>query len=95
LGPSTERATLGKVLDRVANPLSGLTAKQESIMTAAKIGEILSDRVEYDDVIDQTLYKSADSYSQTRILYLQRRRNQLDYQFDGEDSVFEELYGSK
>ena len=95
LGPSTERAALGKLLDRVTNPLSQLSVAQQGIATVAKIGEILSDRVEYDDVIDQTLYKSADSYSQTRILYLQRRRNQLDYQFDGEDSVFEELYGSK
>ena len=95
LGPSTERAALGKLLDRVTNPLSQLSVAQQGIATVAKIGEILSDRVEYDDVIDQTLYESADSYSQTRILYLQRRRNQLDYQFDGEDSVFEELYGSK
>ena len=41
-----------------------MTAEQEGIATAAKIGEVLSDRVEYGDVIDQTLYQSADSYSQ-------------------------------
>jgi phospholipid-binding lipoprotein MlaA len=95
LGPSTGRATLGKVLDRVTNPLSGLTAEQESIATAAKIGEVLSDRVEYGDVIDQTLYQSADSYSQARLFYLQSRRNQLGYQFEDEDALFEELYGSE
>ena len=86
---------LGKVLDRVTNPLSGLTAQQEGIATAAKIGEVLSDRVEYGDVIDQTLYQSADSYSQARLFYLQSRRNQLGYQFEGEDALFEELYGSE
>ena len=95
LGPSTERAALGKILDSVANPLSGLTANQDSIATAAKIGEVLSDRVEYGDVIDQTLYQSADSYSQARLFYLQRRRNQLGYQFADEDALFEELYGSE
>jgi phospholipid-binding lipoprotein MlaA len=82
-------------LDRVTNPLSGLTVEQESIATAAKIGEVLSDRVEYGDVIDQTLYQSADSYSQARLFYLQSRRNQLGYQFEDEDALFEELYGSE
>lgn len=95
LGPSTERDALGKVMDRLANPLSGLSAEQESIATAAKIGEVLSDRVEYSDVIDQTLYQSADSYSQARLFYLQSRRNQIGYEFEGEDALFEELYGSE
>ena len=75
-------------MDRVTNPLSGLTAQQEGIATAAKIGS-LSDRVEYGDVIDQTLYQSADSYSQARLFYLQSRRNQLGYQFEV-DALFEE-----
>jgi phospholipid-binding lipoprotein MlaA len=95
LGPSTERAALGKVLDSVTNPLSRLTVAQEGIVTAAKIGEILSDRVEYGDVVDQILYQSADSYSQTRLFYLQSRRSQLGYQFEAEDALFEELYGSE
>ena len=76
-------------------PLLILTAERESIATAAKIGEFLSDRVEYGDVIDQTLYQSADSYSQARLFYLQSRRNQLGYEFEGEDAFFEELYGSE
>ena len=88
-GPSTERAALGKVLDHVTNPLSGLTAQQEGIATAAKIGE-LGDRVKYGDVIDPTLYQSADSYS--RAGYdMQSRRNQLGYQFEGEDALFGNL----
>ena len=95
LGPSTELAALGKILDRMTNPLTGLTAEQESIATAAKIGKVLSDRVEYGDVIDQTLYQSADSYSQARLFYLQSRRNQLGYKFESEDALFEELYGSE
>lgn len=95
LGPSTERAALGKVVDIVTNPLSRLTLAQEGIATAAKIGEVLSDRVDYGDVIDQTLYQSADSYSQARLIYLQSRRNQLGYQFESEDALFEELYGSE
>ena len=94
LGPSTERDALGRVLDSVTNPLSGLTADQQTIVTTAKIGEVLSERIEYGDVIDQTLYESADSYSQARLFYLQSRRNQIGYEFEGDDPLFEELYGS-
>jgi len=81
--------------DWVKGPMSNFRywAPLRSIATAAKIGEVLSDRVEYGDVIDQTLYQSADSYSQARLFYLQSRRNQLGYQFEGEDALFEELYG--
>lgn len=95
LGPSTERDALGKVLGSITNPLSALPLDQQNIATAAKIGEVLSDRIEYGDVIDQTLYQSADSYSQARLFYLQNRRNQIGYEFEDEDSLFEELYGSE
>ncbi|WP_242648552.1 MlaA family lipoprotein [Cognatishimia maritima] len=78
LGPSTERDAMGTILDFTLDPVSVLLPNPESyIGTAANIADRMGDRYELRGTIDSVLYESADSYAQTRILYLQNRRFEL------------------
>jgi phospholipid-binding lipoprotein MlaA len=78
LGPSTERAAIGRAVDLFTNPLSYvLTKPQSRAATGAKVMELVGDRGEYADIIAPLLYDSADRYAQARLLYLQNRRHEL------------------
>ena len=46
-------------------------------ITGAKMAGKIADRGRYSDLTDSVLYESADSYAQTRLLYLQNRRFEL------------------
>lgn len=82
LGPSTERGVVGRVVDAALNPLGViLNDDQEDIASGVSIGRTLDMRYENRDLINSTLYESADSYAQLRLLYLQNRRFKLG---DGE-----------
>lgn len=84
-GPSTERDTVGLVVDLVIDPLNALPEPERYVGTAAKIASRVGDRGRYSETVDSVLYDSADSYAQARILYLQNRRFELG-QTSGEDS---------
>jgi len=78
LGPSTERDTLGTIVDFAMDPLKGvLTGPRKLLPPAAHVLKTLGDREMYASTIDSVLYKSEDSYAQTRLLYLQSRRHKL------------------
>ncbi|MDR0809175.1 MAG: VacJ family lipoprotein [Gemmobacter sp.] len=78
LGPSTVRDAVGTAVDIAANPVGMVLASPEKYYaTAAKVGSKLGDRNRYSSTIDSVLYDSADSYAQTRLLYLQNRRFEL------------------
>jgi len=78
LGPSTERDTWGIVVDLFTNPLSYILESPENYYgTVASVSSGLSNRGRFSDTIDSILYESADSYAQSRSLYLQNRRFEL------------------
>lgn len=78
VGPSTERDALGQVVDIALDPLGGVLKKPESTWARGiKFGSKLSDRARFGDTVDSILHESADSYAQTRLLYLQSRRFEL------------------
>lgn len=97
LGPSTERDTVGTIVDVAMNPVSRLLPRPESTYaTAAKIGSKLGDRSRYSETVDSILYESADSYAQARLLYLQNRRFELGQTASGEEGFidpYEDPYG--
>lgn len=77
-GPSTERDTVGLIVDFVIDPVSYVVpAPQKYIGTASHILNRVGDRDRYADLVESILYESADSYSQSRIIYLQSRRHDL------------------
>ncbi|SLN28664.1 putative phospholipid-binding lipoprotein MlaA precursor [Roseovarius litorisediminis] len=78
LGPGTERDTWGKAVDLFTNPLTYVLESPENLYgTAASVSSGLSNRGRYSDTIDSILYESADSYAQSRSIYLQNRRFEL------------------
>jgi phospholipid-binding lipoprotein MlaA len=68
-GPSTERDAMGRVVDAVLNPLDWLGP----IDLSSRLG----DRYRFTNTFDSVLYDSADSYSQTKLAYIQNRRFEL------------------
>lgn len=84
MGPTTERDLAGTLIDMVIDPLNTLPRRERMWASAAKVAERIGDRGQYSDLLDSVLYESADSYAQTRLLYLQSRRHELG-QTAGED----------
>ncbi|SIO15877.1 MlaA family lipoprotein [Vannielia litorea] len=77
LGPSTERDVAGKVFDVLLNPLQGvIKAEDQRKITVIRVFSRAGDRAKYSETVDSVLYDSADSYAQSRIIYLQNRRGQ-------------------
>jgi phospholipid-binding lipoprotein MlaA len=77
-GPSTERATVGLVVALFTNPVSfTLTRPLNNTRFVAEVFSRLGDRGTYSDTVDSILYESADSYAQSRLMYLQNNRFEL------------------
>jgi phospholipid-binding lipoprotein MlaA len=79
LGPSTERDSVGEVVDLALNPLDLIVPQTtyRRVATGARVADMLNERGELAGAIDEVLYESADSYSQLRLIYLQTRRFEL------------------
>jgi phospholipid-binding lipoprotein MlaA len=93
LGPTTNRDLIGVIVDVAANPVRLVLPSPESTYaTGAKIASGLSYRSRYTNTVDSVLYESADSYAQTRLLYLQNRRFELGGTAGAADGGFEDPY---
>lgn len=80
-GASTQRDAVGFVTDIFTNPLTFVTVNtspEQYIPPTARGAAWLNDRDRLGTAIDSVLYESADSYAQTRSIYLQNRRFELD-----------------
>ncbi|MFB9221411.1 VacJ family lipoprotein [Paracoccus cavernae] len=78
IGPSTERDAFGKMVDLGIDPMRQWLNRDEYLIdlgarAASKVGQ----RARFGDTVDSVLYGSADSYAQTRLIYLQHRRHEL------------------
>jgi len=85
VGPSTERAAVGLVVDILLNPLSGrlypdpaLPPPLDLYATSARVASVASQRGRFSTTIDSVLYESADSYEASRDVYLQNRAFELE-----------------
>ena len=77
-GPSTERDALGKVVDFALDPIGQVIGgSEQGAVLAARIGSAVGSRQRFSDTVESILYESADSYAQSRLLYLQNRRFEL------------------
>jgi len=90
-GPSTERDTVGMVVDYALNPVRILVPEDRAwIATGARLASRIGDRGRYSDTVDSILYESADGYAQARLLYLENRRFELGQ--TGGEAPFEDPY---
>jgi phospholipid-binding lipoprotein MlaA len=96
-GPYTQRDFAGEVVDLFLNPLTfvGLDAPQSYIPPTTYVLERTDARYEFANSIDDVLYGSADSYLQTRQIFLDNRRVELGVAPAEADVIdpYEELYG--
>lgn len=89
-GPSTRRDAAGQIVDLFLDPLSYRLPSPEGyyktgLTTVGKVGQ----RGRFADTVDSVLYDSADSYSQSRLIYLQNRRFELN---QGGDATYDDPY---
>jgi phospholipid-binding lipoprotein MlaA len=78
LGPTTQRDAVGGVVDLATNPMFYIDGgRHAAVGLLALLGAKLDDRFRYATSVDQVLHRSADSYVQTRMIYLQHRRYNL------------------
>jgi phospholipid-binding lipoprotein MlaA len=96
-GPSTVRDTVGIVVDIVYDPVRYILPTAEAnYATGIQVAAGLGRRYRYSKTIDSLLYESADSYAQTRLLYLESRRFELGQRTEGEGDFvdpYEDPYG--
>ena len=77
-GPGTQRDWSGWVLDYALDPVQLFlpTAAGTALIAASGV-DLLNDRYELDTTLDELFYQSEDSYTATRISYLQNMRARL------------------
>ena len=94
-GPSTQRDAIGFVTDIFTNPLTFFTidsSPEQFIPPTAYAGAALNDRERFGDTFDSVLYESADSYAQSRSIYLQNRRFELGEGGASEEDAYLDPY---
>jgi len=77
-GPSVTRDAVGIVVNLITNPITlAATRPSENLGVYAEAVRRMGDRGRFSNTIDSVLYESADSYAQSRTIYLQNRRFEL------------------
>lgn len=78
LGPSTHRDAAGRVVDLLIDPLYHLLdGRDAAAVLALRVASKAGDRARFSDTVDGILQGSADSYAQTRLIWLMNRRHEL------------------
>jgi len=96
LGGSTERDTVGIVVDALFNPMNLVLEDYWRLSgSGVEALNMLGDRGRFGNTVDSVLYDSADSYAQTRLFYLQSRRYELGMRLEEDDyfDPYEDIYG--
>jgi len=90
IGPSTERDAVGWLVDLALDPVNVMFEGQDAVaVTGVRIAGKIADRKRFGDTVDSVLHESADSYAQTRLLYLQSRRYQLSGRQENDADAFD------
>ncbi|MFT4014899.1 MAG: VacJ family lipoprotein [Paracoccus sp. (in: a-proteobacteria)] len=78
IGPSTLRDATGRVVDLAVDPLHAVLNRDEYLIgLGARLVSKAGERARFGDTVDSVLHQSADSYAQTRLIWLQHRRFEL------------------
>ncbi|MCC5972855.1 MAG: VacJ family lipoprotein [Rubellimicrobium sp.] len=97
-GPSTERDAIGRVVNAIIDPLDQVGFPvQSAYERPAWVAEQVIERGSFGSTVDSILYESADSYAQTRLIYLQNRRFRVgqrasDDNLQDDETIFFDVY---
>jgi len=87
-GPMTTRDGVGMVIDIAIDPIGlAFDGSEKAIALGASLAGRLTSRARYSDTVDSVLYDSEDSYSQSRLLYIQNRRFALGQEAAEDDFI--------
>lgn len=90
VGPSTLRDATGRVVDLVIDPTHAVLNRDEYLIAlGARVVAKAAERARFGDSVDSILHGSADSYAQTRLIWLQHRRHELGQEGDEIDPYAE------
>lgn len=95
LGPSTQRDAVGMVVDLLIDPLYHVfDGRDAATVFALRVASKAGDRAQFGDTVDGILQGSADSYAQTRLIWLMNRRFDLgetgdDYDPYDDDAIID------
>ncbi len=85
---STARDAVGIAVDLIIDPVGWVLPDPWNwAARGVNVVSRVSDRARFKRVIDSILYESADSYAQTRLLYLQNRRFELGQEAADDDFI--------
>ncbi len=91
-GPSTTRDSVGLVVDFALNPLRHVVESPETgYLAGARVLARFGDRHDFAGSIEDVLYRSEDSYTALRSLYLQNRR----FELRGDDTDYFDPYSDE
>ncbi|ALI55530.1 VacJ family lipoprotein [Celeribacter marinus] len=76
-GPSTQRDSIGLLVDMALDPVSLLESGINDYKLPLTMADLADARTRYSDLYESVIYESADSYAQMRVTYLDRRRFEL------------------
>lgn len=83
IGPSTGRDAVGRLVDLVIDPTRQWLNRDEYLISlGTRVVSKASERGRFSDSVDSILHESADSYAQTRLIWLQHRRHELGEEGD-------------
>ena len=83
IGPSTERDAIGRLVDLVIDPTRQWLNRDEYLISlGTRVVSKAGERGRFSDSVDSILHESADSYAQTRLIWLQHRRHELGEEGD-------------
>lgn len=83
---STARDTVGIAVDFIIDPIGWVVPEPWNwVGRGINVLSRVSDRARFARLIDSILYESADSYAQSRLIYLQTRRFELGQEADDDD----------
>lgn len=86
LGPSTQRDAAGRLGDLALDPLNHLLSAPQAVAALGlRAAGKLADRSRFGETVDSVLQGSADSYAQTRLIWLMHRRHELNEEQDAID----------
>ncbi len=91
-GPNTARSTVGLAIDTLYDPFNYyLSAEELDYLTYIKVLKRINARAKYGNLFDMILYQSPDSYSATRLAYLQNQRATVEKVTEESESKTVEL----
>ncbi|RCW82090.1 MlaA family lipoprotein [Paracoccus lutimaris] len=83
IGPSTERDAVGRLVDLVIDPTRQWLNRDEYLISlGTRVVSKAGERGRFSDSVDSILHESADSYAQTRLIWMQHRRHELGEEGD-------------